>query len=50
MDKITNNDVEKFITDDAEYQEIIRDLVNGDYTVEKLISDYKEWKEEHSTT
>ena len=50
MDKITNNDVEKFITDDSEYQEIIRDLVNGDYTVEALIADYKEWKEQHSTT
>ena len=50
MDKITNNDVEKFITDDSEYQEIIRDLVNGDYTVESLIADYKEWKEQHATT
>ena len=50
MDKITDNDVENFITDDSEYREIIRDLVNGDYTVEALISDYKEWKEQHSTT
>ena len=50
MDKITSKDVEKFITDDEEYHEIIRDLVNGDYTVEALISDYKEWKEQHSTT
>ena len=50
MDKITNNDGENFITDDSEYREMIRDLLNGDYTVEALISDYKEWKEEHSTT
>ena len=35
---------------DSEYQEIIRDLVNGGYTVEALISDYKEWKERYSTT
>ena len=39
MQKITNEDVENFITDDSEYQEIIRDLVNGDYTVEALKQD-----------
>ena len=50
MDKITNDDVENFITDDAEYREMIRDMLNGDYTVEALISDYKEWKERYSTT
>tara|TARA_R110002020_G_scaffold166135_1_gene353975 strand:+ start:265 stop:438 length:174 start_codon:yes stop_codon:yes gene_type:complete len=48
-DKATKYDVENFITDTAEYNEIIRDMLNGDYTVEALISDYKEWKEEYST-
>ena len=38
-------DIKSFITDESEYQEIIRDLINGNYTVEALISDYKEWKE-----
>ena len=42
---VTNQDVEDFITDDSEWKEIIRDLINNDYTVEALISDYKEWRE-----
>lgn len=50
MQKITNEDVEKFITDDSEYQEIIRDLVNGDYTVEALKQDFSEWQEKYSSS
>ena len=37
-------DVEEFITDDSEWKEIIRDLINGDYTVKALKQDYKERK------
>ena len=42
---VTNQDVEDFITDDSEWKEIIRDLINNDYTVEALKQDYKEWRE-----
>ena len=42
---VTNQDVEDFITDDSEWKEIIRDLINNDYTVEALRQDYKEWRE-----
>ena len=42
---VTNQDVEDFITDDSEWKEIIRDLINNDYTVEALKQDYKECRE-----
>ena len=42
---VTNQDVEDFITDDSEWKEIIRDLINNDYTVEALKQDYKEWRD-----
>ena len=42
---VTNQHVEDFITDDSEWKEIIRDLINNDYTVEALKQDYKEWRE-----
>ena len=42
---VTNQDIEEFITDDSEWKEIIRDLINNDYTVEALKQDYKEWRE-----
>ena len=42
---VTNQDVEDFITDDSEWKEIIRDLINNDYTVEALKQDYKELRE-----
>ena len=42
---VTNQDVDAFITDDSEWKEIIRDLINNDYTVEALKQDYKEWRE-----
>ena len=42
---VTNQDIEDFITDDSEWKEIIRDLINNDYTVEALKQDYKEWRE-----
>ena len=43
--QVTQEDLDRFITDDAEYREIIQDIINGDYTSEKLKQDYKEWKE-----
>lgn len=42
---VTNQDIEEFISDDSEWKEIIRDLINNDYTVEALKQDYKEWRE-----
>lgn len=42
---VTKQDVEEFISDDSEWKEIIRDLINNDYTVEALKQDYKEWRE-----
>ena len=42
---VTNQDIEDFITDDSEWKEIIRELINNDYTVEALKQDYKEWRE-----
>ena len=42
---VTNQDIEEFISDDSESKEIIRDLINNDYTVEALNQDYKEWRE-----
>ena len=42
---VTNQDIEEFIKDDSEWKEIIRDLINNDYTVEALKQDYKEWRE-----
>ena len=42
---VTNQDIEEFISDDSEWKEIIRDLINNDYTVEALTQDYKEWRE-----
>ena len=42
---VTNQDIEEFISDDSDWKEIIRDLINNDYTVEALKQDYKEWRE-----
>ena len=42
---VEKRDIEEFITDDSEWKEIIRDLINNDYTVEALKQDYKEWRE-----
>lgn len=43
--KVTQQDLDKFITDDAEYREILKDILNGDYTAEALKQDYTEWRE-----
>ena len=40
--KATDIGIEEFITDDAEWREIIKDLINGDYTVEALREDFAE--------
>ena len=42
MEKITNFDIEEFISDDSEWKEILRDLINGDYTVEALKEDFEQ--------
>lgn len=44
-DKVTSQDMEKFIADDAEWKEILRDMINGDYTLKALIQDYRESQE-----
>ena len=41
MDKVTKDDIHKFLMDDGELLEVIVDLINGDYTVEDLRQDYK---------
>jgi len=42
MVKATDIGIKEFITDDAEWREIIKDLINGDYTVEALREDFAE--------
>ena len=50
MDKVTDIDIENFISDDSEWKEIIRDLINDEYTVNALKEDFSEWQERYSTT
>jgi len=40
--QVTIQDVLDFIADDNEMMEIIRDLINGDYTIQALREDYEE--------
>ena len=40
--EVTTWDIEKFISDDSEWKEILRDLINGDYTIEALRQDFEE--------
>ena len=47
---ITTQDIEEFISDDSEWKEIIRDLINGDYTVEALRQDFVESIEQGNIT
>ena len=48
MIKATTTHIDEMIADDAEWREILRDLINGDYTVEALRQDFEEWVEENS--
>ena len=48
MTKATTTHIEEMIADDAEWQEIIKDLINDDYTVEALRADFEEWIEENN--
>ena len=40
--QVTIQDVLDFVADDNEMMEIIRDLINGDYTIQALREDYEE--------
>lgn len=42
MVKATDIGIEEFITDDAEWREILKDLINDDYTVKALRQDFEE--------
>jgi len=48
MTKATVKHIQEMIADDAEWQEIIKDLINSDYTVEALRQDFEEWVEENN--
>ena len=48
--KATDIGIEEFITDDAEWREILKDLINGDYTVEALKQDFAEAIEQGNIT
>ena len=43
MIKATTTHIDEMIADDTEWKEILRDLINGDYTVEALQQDFEEW-------
>ena len=42
----TDEKIEDFITEDVECIEILKDLINGDYTIEALRQDFEEWLSE----
>jgi len=48
--KATDIGIEEFITDDAEWREIFKDLINGDYTIEALRQDFAESIEQGNIT
>ena len=48
MIKATTTHIDEMIADDTEWREILRDLINGDYTVEALRADFEEWIEENN--
>ena len=50
MVKATDIGIEEFITDDAEWREILKELINGDYTVEALRQDFVESIEQGNIT